>query len=379
MLGLRNALVVGGGIGGMTAAIAMRRQGINVDLVELSKAWTVYGVGIIQPNNTLRALEKIGLAKACVEHGGAFPGWQIRDKDGNKLFEAPSTSLAAPQYPPNNGIRRPVLHRLLQDALMAENVQCRLGISVQVLEQTEDYVAVTFSDGRAGRYDLVVGADGIGSSIRRLIYGDLYQPRFTGQGAWRYNLPRPPSVQWGHLYYGPGTKVGLVPLAPNLMYLFLVTAETGRERMDPTQLTTIMRQRMVGYTGLVAELRDMITDPDEVVYRPMENTLVPPPWGKGRVILIGDAAHATTPHLSQGAAMAVEDGVLLAELVARDMPLAASLDEFVARRYPRSKFVVDSSLQIAEWEMEEWRGVQNPDANPGLLLHTATQRLMEAF
>lgn len=379
MSGIRSVLIVGGGIGGMTAAIAMRRNGVRVDLVELSKAWTVYGVGIIQPSNTMRALDRIGLAKPCVEQGGAFPGWRILDKDGRTLFEAPSTNEAAPDYPPNNGIRRPLLHRILQDALAASGVQPRLGVSVSALEQSGHDVEVTFSDGTRGRYDLVVGADGINSHVRSLIYGDTYQPRFTGQGVWRYNFPRPAAVDWGHVYYGPGTKVGLVPLSPSLMYMFLVTAETGRERMDPAQLATLMRERMVGYTGLVAGLREMITDASEVVYRPMENLLVPPPWGRDRVILIGDAAHATTPHLSQGAAMAMEDAVLLAELAARDVPLAASLDEFVGRRFPRSKFVVDSSLQIAEWELEEWQGIKNPDANPGGLLHTATLQLMQAY
>ena len=144
-------------------------------------------------------------------------------------------------------------------------------------------------------------------------------------------------------------------------------------------MAKLMRDRLVGFTGLIAELGEQITDPAAVVYKPMENLLLPGPWNKGRILIIGDAAHATTPHLAQGAAMAIEDAVLLAELLRQDKPLEALMSEFMARRFDRAKYVVESSDQIAQWEMEGWKGIQNPNARPGELLHEATVALLEDY
>ena len=120
MSAIRNALVIGGGIGGLTAGVALRQAGIAVDLVEVQPEFSVYGVGIIQPNNTLRALDRIGLARRCVELGAAFPGWRIHDANGNFLMDAPNETRAAPGFPPNNGITRPDLQVVLSEAAYAE-------------------------------------------------------------------------------------------------------------------------------------------------------------------------------------------------------------------------------------------------------------------
>ena len=168
-------------------------------------------------------------------------------------------------------------------------------------------------------------------------------------------------------------------MSPTTMYMFLVSHEPGNPRFERSDLAREMRARMEGYGGVVARLREEIIDPEQVVYRPMENLLLPSPWHQGRIILIGDAAHATTPHLAQGAAMAIEDAVLLAELLGRDAPLPDLLGDFMRRRYDRARYVVESSAQIARWEIEEWTGVHNPDANLGALIGEASQKLMEAY
>jgi len=377
--GVRKALVVGAGIGGLTSATALRRSGIAVDLIELNKATSVYGVGIIQPNNTLRALDKIGLARACVEAGAPFPGWRLHDSSGQVLMEAPSTSAAAPEFPPNNGITRPRLHRVLTEAAARQGVPIRFGVTVSELSDDGHGVDVRFSNGESARYDLVVGCDGMHSSLRARLFGDGHKPQYTGQGVWRYNLPRPRDLTWGALFMGPDTKVGLVPLSPDLMYMLIVVAEPSNPRFEGARLADEMRGRLASYTGLIAELKTLITDPAGVIYRPMESVLLPSPWMKGRVLLIGDAAHTTTPHLAQGAAMAIEDAVLLGELLASEEPLQTLLEEFMRRRFDRVKFVVDSSLQIGRWEMEQWRGIHNPQADPGGLLGSATLQLMAPY
>jgi 2-polyprenyl-6-methoxyphenol hydroxylase-like FAD-dependent oxidoreductase len=186
-------------------------------------------------------------------------------------------------------------------------------------------------------------------------------------------------MAWGELYEGLDTKVGFVPLSPDLMYMLIVSAEPNNPRFADASLAVEMRSRLKGYTGFVAEMAELIVDPAEVVYRPLETMLLPAPWMKGRVLLIGDAAHATTPHLAQGAAMAIEDAVLLGELLGRDAEPGTLLDEFMARRFDRAKFVVDSSRQIGEWEMAAWQGKHDPSAQPGALLHSATLALMQPY
>ena len=123
----------------------------------------------------------------------------------------------------------------------------------------------------------------------------------------------------------------------------------------------------------------LYTDSAAVVYKPMESVLLPQPWYRGRQLIIGDAAHATTPHLAQGAAMAIEDAVLLGELLGRDRTLESALEEFMSRRFKRAKYVVDCSDQIATWELEQWNSIVNPAARPGELLHEATLALLEDY
>jgi 2-polyprenyl-6-methoxyphenol hydroxylase-like FAD-dependent oxidoreductase len=379
MSAIRRALVVGGGIGGLTTAVALRRVDIEVDLVEIKDDWSVYGVGIIQPNNTLRALDRIGLAKVCVERGAAFPGWRIFDEQNRHLMDAPASSKAAPGFPEINGITRPILQHVLQQAALDAGARARLGTTVTEVQEKASGLRVTCSDETVADYDLLIAADGVHSASRQRLFGDSGKPRYTGQCVWRHNFQRPVDMEWGEVYFGSGTKVGLVPLSPTLIYMFLVTAEPDNPRRNPAEMAELMRDRLGDYTGRVGGLREQITDSAAVVFRPMEAVELPAPWYKGRQLIIGDAAHATTPHLAQGAAMAIEDAVLLAELLRQDRPLEVALAEFMSRRYRRAKYVVDTSDQLAAWELEQWNGIINPTANPGKLLHDATIALMEEY
>jgi 2-polyprenyl-6-methoxyphenol hydroxylase-like FAD-dependent oxidoreductase len=373
------ALVVGGGIGGLTAGVALRRAGVAVDLVEIQEKPTVYGVGIIQPNNTLRALDRVGLADTCVRMGGAYPGWKIFDVTGRHLMDAPNTSEASPRHPPVNGITRPVLQKVLTDAAIEAGVSFRNGTTVRKFSHADGAEQVEFTDGRRDRYPLVVACDGLHSSMRTMLFGDAHEPKYTGLAVWRYNFQRPSRVQWGEIHFGPRAKAGLVPMSPSQMYMFVVTAEPEHQRIEGDNLAAELRHRIRDFSGFIAELRELIVDPAGVVYRPMDTVLLPSPWSKGRTIIIGDAAHTTTPHLAQGAAMAIEDAVLLAELVGGRSNLDAVFEEFMRRRFDRVKYVVDCSLQLASWETDEFAGRHNPQARPGELLHEATMTLMKDY
>ena len=215
-----------------------------------------------------------------------------------------------------------------------------------------------FTDGTSGSYDLVVGADGLFSLIRTLVFPDAPKPRFTGQSVWRHNFPRRPEVDHLAAHNGRHGSAGLVPLAQDLMYMYVTSIEPGNPWMEPSQLHTLMKLRMSGFGGLIGELKAQIDDPAKVVYKPMEAVFVPPPWYSGRVVLLGDAAHATTPHLGQGAGMAIEDAVVLAEELCGGDSIEKQLKRYMERRYDRCKFISESSELIGKFQMNEVEDVE---------------------
>ena len=358
---ISNVLIVGGGIGGLALSIGLRRAGIDVEIVEIKQQWSVYQVGIIAQSNFVRAMVGLGIADDCVAAGFPYQGVRFCDANGNVMSESPGVKLAGPNYPAYLGLTRPALHNVLFAASKKAGVQLRVGATVAELSQSANKVAVKFTDGSSGEYDLVVGADGVHSQIRTTIFGDHLEPRFTGEGVWRYNVPRPPDVNYGSIYAtGEGPKAGLIPLTRETAYIFRIGPEPGNPRFPKNELAKFMRERLKPFGGAIGELAGGIIDPDLVVYRPLESVLVPAPWYRERVVLIGDAAHSITPHLGQGAAQAVEDAVVLAVELSKDRPLNQSLDSFVQRRHERCKFILEASLQIGKWEM-------NPDPKADVL------------
>jgi len=348
---VNKVLVVGGGIGGLCAAIALRRQGVAVDLVEIKSDWTVYGVGIIQQSNVVREMARLGVLDGYLDAAYAFEDVGIYDLQGNALARIPGQRLAGPQYPANVGISRLALHKVLSSTAIELGARIRLGLSVEAFGQDSEGVDVTFTDGSADRYGLLVGADGVYSKIRTLLFGDKYQPRFTGQAVWRYNFPRDPSIDHLASYMGPAGNAGLVPLSNELMYMFSTSHEPENPWYPTEQLAALMRDRISNIGGLVGSLREQITDSSQVVYKPMEVVFVDEPWFKGRVLLIGDAAHATTPHLGQGAGMAIEDALVLSMELAGEGGIEAKLQRFMARRFERCKFISEKSVLAGDREM----------------------------
>lgn len=362
-MSVRRVLVVGGGIGGLSATIALRRIGVEVELVEKSAEWTVYGVGIIQPGNALRALDQLGLAEECAAQGHPIRGVRTFTADGAKVLQDNEFPSAVPGLPPNNGITRRRLHDILVAAAGESGAQIRTGVTVSKIEQEPDAVHVEHSDGRSGSYDLVVGADGLHSRLREQVFGEDLKAKFTGQVAWRINLPRIPELDRLWMYRGSRGSAGFVPLAPDLMYMLTIEKqpEDVPLRLRQDGLAAEYRERLAEYGGPVAEHRDLVRDDAEVVYRPVENILLPPPWHRGRVLLIGDAAHGTSPHCGQGGAQAIEDGVVLAEELAAGTRVERALDGFTRRRFERCRTVVEGSERIGRWEQDHSLDI-DPDA-----------------
>jgi 2-polyprenyl-6-methoxyphenol hydroxylase-like FAD-dependent oxidoreductase len=360
-------LVVGGGVGGLTAAIAFRRRGFAVDLVEQRPDWSVLGVGLSLGGAPLRALNALGLAERCLAAGFGSTTLVLGDAAGEVLQVLDRPRLNGPEFPSSAGIMRPALHGVLVGEAEATGATLRLGTTVTELREAADAVDAVFSDGTSGAYDVVVGADGLWSRVRELVFPEAEEPWFTGQAVWRAMLRRPTEVTGPAMYYGPRNKAGLTPVSLEQMYLFLVQSADDDARPQRGQLAALLREQLAGYDGLIGRLREQIVDDRYVDYRPLHALLVPPPWHRGRVVLIGDAVHATTPHLAAGAGLAIEDAVVLAELFDEAPSLPEALERFTRRRFERCRFVVETSLQLGEWEKRP----DDPDADPAGLSQRA--------
>ncbi|MEY2874215.1 MAG: hypothetical protein RLZZ373_1586, partial [Pseudomonadota bacterium] len=347
----RKILVVGGGIAGMCAAIELRKRGAQVDLVELDPHWRVYGAGITLSGPTLRAFTEIGVIDSIMERGWCADGADICTAGGVKIGELPTPRTGRPDVPGGGGILRPMLARILRHHTLASGTAVRCGTTFQSIDPSGEQVAVTFTDGRQDRYDLVIGADGLQSKVREALFPEAPKPRYTGQGSWRAVVPRPADVTRAQIYMGANIKAGVNPVSKDEMYLFVTEPRATPEFIDETRWPDTLRELLAPFGGAVGVIRDGLDAHSRIVYRPFFAMLMPQPWHCGRVVMIGDAVHATTPHLASGAGIGVEDAIVLAQELERHDDVEQALTAFTARRYERCRTVVENSLRLGQMEV----------------------------
>jgi 2-polyprenyl-6-methoxyphenol hydroxylase-like FAD-dependent oxidoreductase len=338
---VKSVLVVGGGIAGMCAAIELRKRGIEVDLLEADPEWRVYGAGITVSAPSLRAFQRVGVLEAILEQGAASEGLDLFLANGTPLGTIPGLPVAGSSIKSSAGILRPALARVLGQATVAAGARVKLGSTFSPLSLT---------DGSTQQYDLVVGADGINSKVRAALFPEAPKPRYTGQVCWRAVAPRPASLQRAAMYIGGKIKAGIVPVSETEIYLFFLEARETAEHIDAARWPELLRHALAGFGGHVATIRESLTPESGIVYRPLYALMLPQPWHRGRVVLIGDAAHATTPHLASGAGLAVEDAIVLAEELERAQSCEEALQRFTARRYERCRLVVENSVRLGDIE-----------------------------
>lgn len=342
-------LIIGGGIGGTTAAIALGRAGHRITIVEKDPAWSVYGVGIIQQANVVRAMAALGVIDDYLAAGFGFDEVEVFAPTGERVAKIPSPKLVE-GLPAQLGISRPALHKVLGDRAKDAGATVRLGLTVDSLDDDGTAVTARFSNGTTGSYDIVIGADGLYSQTRSQILLESPRPEFTGQAVWRYNFPRDEDVTCLQAYEGR-LGIGLVPLSDQVMYMYVTTPEPGNPRYARDGLAAAMRAKLDGSAPRIAALAAEITDDAAVVYKPLESLFLDGPWHVGRVVLLGDAVHATTPHLGQGAGMAIEDALVLAEEIERRADVEDAFEAFRTRRFERCRYIVESSLALCRGQL----------------------------
>lgn len=359
MPAVSNVLVAGAGLAGTAIATHLAAAGIAVDLTDIKQAAAALGSGITLQGNALRELRRLGVWEQVREQGFSFDSLGLRAPDaaGTLLVELPDVRSGGPDLPATVGMPRPALARILLSRAAEAGAKVRLGTSYVELRQDSVGVEVAFADGSAGRYDLVVAADGIRSPTRRML-GITPEPRPTGMGIWRAFGPRPASVTRTDLIYGgPAYIAGFCPTGEDSLYAYIVEDAQDRSALAPPQRLATMLDIAAAYHGPWDEIRPGLTDPSLVNYTWFETHVLPAPWNRGRVVLIGDAAHSCPPTLAQGGAQALEDAAVLAELLLDRTALDDALwDAFTARRFERAKTVVDASNQLGQWLLDHEQG-----------------------
>ncbi|MEV6492636.1 FAD-dependent monooxygenase [Actinoplanes sp. NPDC051633] len=320
-------LVVGAGIAGLAAAHTLRQWGATVEIAERAPEAGALGTGIYLPGNAVRALDALGLAEQVGARAVRIRRQRIADHRGRALFDFDVDQVWR-GVGPSLALHRADLHQVLLAAV--KDVPIRWSCSPASLTDTDDDVRVGFADGTGGRYDLVVGADGVHSTMRRLLFGESAPVRPVGQYARRFIAEWPGAAPEWSLMAGKGTVFLTIPIGDGKVYCYT--------DCPPSAARLPLPEVLAGYGEPVPTL--LAASAAAPVHGAAVEEVVLPRWSRGSVLLIGDAAHATSPNMAEGAAMAMEDAIVLADTLAGQHSLAEAFRAYEQRRRVRTGWVL---------------------------------------
>jgi len=343
-------LIAGAGIGGLTAAIALRRAGFDAHVYERAAEIREVGAGITLQANAMLALRTIGLDAVVTAAGRVATKASLQTAAGKILSRIDLQGVEREMGAPAVAIHRATLQELLVSALGREFLH--LDGQVAGYEARQDGVTVRLADGRRLEGALLIGADGIRSAVRSQLLGDG-EPLYAGYVAWRgvaepERAPEEVSESWGR-----GRRFGIVPIENGRVYWFATLNAPAGGRDEPGTVRRRLEDLFAGWHPPIAEM--LAATPERAILRnDMLHRLPAGRWGEGRVTLLGDAAHPMTPNLGQGACQAIEDAVALAGCLrdASGDPVAA-LRRYEALRIPRANGFVRASLRLGRVAQSE--------------------------
>ncbi len=352
--GSTEALIIGGGIGGLTAALALRQVGIQAKVREKTSELHEVGAGITLWTNAMRVLDRLGVAARIEEAGSLLGCAEVRTWKGDVLSTTRMDEMGCKHGAPSVAIHRADLQSILFDALPAGTV--RLGAALQSFEQDGQGVSAQFSDGTQERADLLVGADGIRSKVRTLLFGEE-EPRYSGYTAWRgiASLEHS-SISIGATSesWGRGARFGIVPIGHDRVYWFCTANVPQGERDGEGGRKADVRRRFEGWHAPIPELIEATVE-GAILRNDIMDRKPFSPWGRGRVTLLGDAAHPMTPNLGQGACQAIEDAAVLAATLSGGPDIVSSLRAYEESRWKRTAGIVTQS-----WRIGKMAQLENP-------------------
>ncbi|WP_346008079.1 FAD-dependent oxidoreductase [Janibacter terrae] len=341
-------LVSGAGIAGCAAAIALAEAGHDVRLVERQEEWAFASSGIFLYANALVSLEALGALDPVLAAGFVVPEGRnlYLDHLGDPIVTTYYPTADDGRIPAVVGIKRAELHRILADRLAEVGVDVELGTTIADLAEEAQGVRVVTSDGRVCSHDLVVSCEGLRSPLRQYVAPGS-EVRYSGFGIWRSVHERPRDLTDKIMQMGAGTRLGIMPISEDRLYTFGTVVDPDKTWHQRADWPRLMREALAEHQGPARPLLDEVDDATDVLYTAVEEVALPLPWHRGRVVLIGDAAHASTPFMGQGGAMALEDTLVLAQSLEGD-DLEQALTRFGELRHPVCTYAQDVSRRVGE-------------------------------
>jgi naringenin degradation protein FdeE len=375
---VRDVLIVGGGIAGLAAAIALGERGVRCTVVDQTGG--AVGASIVITHRAVYALEELGVLERILEVGRQIkpdePSWWTF------LFNAKGEQLPVPEpvlrdwtVPSSVFVYRPLLADILTDRACATGTRVLVGESYAKVEQRDGGVEVELTTGERGTFDLLVAADGINSGLRDRFFTEVGGPNYTGSMCFRLMFRDAPE-HWLTGLHVANTTIATTMLPGRLFYMG-VPAHMERRRVEQDEAREIVKSVFAGFappSRMFAEATERLTDDVPVIVAPYEWIFVPPPWHRGRIVLVGDAAHATAPTIGSAGGMALEDAVVLAEELSGADDLDAALLAYARRREDRAKLVVETSAALMRSHQE-----RRPAAEEAEMRLNALQRLAEPY
>lgn len=325
-------LIVGGGIAGLTMARALEKKGFSPDLIERKADAPQGGTGLYLPGNAARALQDLGLLESIAAIAMPITTQRILDSRGKPLSVTQTADVWS-ACGPCLALPRAALHTALRDSL--RDTDLRFGTSITWIEQLDRKSLATFSDGTTAEYDLVIGADGINSVVRQSLFPHV-RPSYTGNVCWRFITRDIVGIDDWTVMLGDGMSLLAIPINADRLYVYADMAVS--EQAAQRNLTDLPPRLLTAFSSPLSPLITHMPTDAQVHFSRIEQVVMDD-WVKGQVVLIGDAAHASSPSMAEGAAMAMEDALVLAETLNATADISDALAGYMRRRKPRVDWV----------------------------------------
>ncbi|MCP1122645.1 FAD-dependent oxidoreductase [Bacillus sp. 3103sda1] len=349
---IKKVLIIGGGIGGLSAAIALRKNGLSVTVCESSSSNSLKGAGILQPQNSFGVLKELGIYEQCLNKGFQLNSLKIFDKHGTVISEI-SERFMDENLPGRNAIWRSELSGILVAKAQSLGVNIEWNKTLKSYTEHEYGVNVTFEDESTLTCDILIGFDGIRSKVRDIMLGRKIPPQFLGMGSWRFPIEFPKSKSFNEtlMLHSGSTKIGIVPLSESAGYAFIlrpVKIDYWDDKMTRYERVMNIVDQFRGASILIKE---GLSKDSPIIFNLVEEIVLEENWYSNRVVIGGDAAHASAPNLAQGAAMAIEDAIVLAEEIDNHDYFYIAFQSYFKRRYYRAQKIQKLSSELIRKEL----------------------------